>query len=479
MRKNSAVLRLGFIPTRRGMSGEKAFNREVALKEKRAILDYIRRYPIEIVDLEGINEDGMLYDGLQTEEAARRMSAANVEALFAPHCNFGCEDAVAKVAARVNRPLLLWGPGGETVDSEGYRYRDSQCGLFATSKVLQRVGVPFSYITSCRLEDSTFQQGFANFIRAASAAKMLRHARIGQISLRPNAFWSVQVNEAELLEQFGIETVPLTLKELEAAFQQARSDTSAVQQIVKEIRSGVCGVHFPQEALERAAALEIAVKRWADENQLDAAATNCWAPMFQATGLAPCLSLSRLSDQGFPTICECDLHGAISSLLAYGAAMGDSSTFLADITIRHPSVPNRELLWHCGVFPMSMCGDAICPTLEEHYNRKAPAVNHFELKKGDVTLTRFDGVRGKYSLLIGECRVAEGPETLGTYGWMDFHDWPLWEHRLIYGPYIHHCAGTYGKYASALYEACRFIPGLIPDPVEPSEQEIQKALRGE
>ena len=53
MRKNSAVLRLGFIPTRRGMSGEKAFNREVALKEKRAILDYIRRYPIEIVDLEG------------------------------------------------------------------------------------------------------------------------------------------------------------------------------------------------------------------------------------------------------------------------------------------------------------------------------------------------------------------------------------------------------------------------------------------
>ena len=478
MRKNSARLRLGFIPTRRGMAGEKAFNKASAMAEKQAIQRRIERYPIDLVTLDGLNEEGMLYDGLQAEAAARIMRDAGVEALFAPHCNFGCEDAVARTAARVGVPLLLWGPGGEIIDAQGYRYRDSQCGLFATSKVLQRAGVPFSYITSCRLEDPLFDRGFENFIRAASAAKMMRNARIGQISLRPEAFWSVKINEGELLEQFGIEIVPQTLKDFEGRFQQALKDKDNISREVDELRAFFKIIHIPPESLERVAALELCILRWAEEAQLDAAATTCWAPMYQVTGLAPCLAFSQLSERRFPTICECDLHGAVSSLLAMGAAMGDSSTFLADITIRHPDIPNRELLWHCGVFPKSMCGDAIEPTLEEHYNRKAPAVSHFALKPGDITLARSDGVKGRYSLLMGEGRVATGPENLGTYGWIDFGDWPKWEHKLIYGPYIHHCAGVYGRFAPALYEACRFIPALESDPVEPSADEIQAFLRG-
>ena len=33
----------------------------------------------------------------------------------------------------------------------GVRLRDTQCGLFATGKVLRRFGVPFTYLTNCRL----------------------------------------------------------------------------------------------------------------------------------------------------------------------------------------------------------------------------------------------------------------------------------------------------------------------------------------
>lgn len=478
MAKNSSRLKLGFIPTRRGMSGEKAFNKSAAQKQKKEIKEFISKYAIELTTLDSLNEEGLLYDNLQVEQAVHIMQDAGVEALFAPHCNFGCEEAVAKVAAKVGKPLLLWGAAGETIDEEGYRYRDSQCGLFATSKVLQRLNVPYSYITSCRLKDALFANGFENFIRAASAVKMIDHPRIGQISLRPEPFLCVKVNEGELLEQFGIEIVPLTLKDFELRFQQAQKDQEYIKKEKEKLLSSFHQINFPVEALDRVAALELAVLRWATEAQLDAAATSCWAPMFQVTGLAPCLALSQLSERNFPTICECDIHGAVSSLLLVGAAMGESSTFLADITIRHPEVANRELLWHCGVFPRSMSGDEIKPSLEEHYNRKAPAVSHFALKKGNVTLARFDGVQGRYSLLMGEGTVAQGPETLGTYGWLDFQDWPKWEHKLIYGPYIHHCAGTYGQYASALYEACRFIPNLHPDPVEPSAEEIEQKLRG-
>jgi hypothetical protein len=33
--------------------------------------------------------------------------------------------------------------------------------------------------------------------------------------------------------------------------------------------------------------------------------------------------------------------------------------------------------------------------------------------------------------------------------------------------------------APVIYEACRYIPGLKPDPVGPTEAEIQAWLRGE
>jgi hypothetical protein len=43
---------------------------------------------------------------------------------------------------------------------------------------------------------------------------------------------------------------------------------------------------------------------------------------------------------------------------------------------------------------------------------------------------------------------------------------------------VHHVAGIHGRHAAALYEACRYIPALEPDPVEPTEAEIQSWLRG-
>lgn len=479
-RYDQGRLRLGFAPTRRMMNGEKAFNKGDAQRYKRMIEERLGRYDIDVINLNALNEEGLLFTGLDTAKAAQIMRAGQVDALFFPHCNFGAEDAVAKLAREMNLPVLIWGPRDEVIDAEGYRYRDSQCGLFATSKVLQRMGVPFSYITSCTVDSEQFDRGFRTFLRAASAAKALRKPRIGQISLRPDAFWSVKVNEGELLERFGIEIVPTTLADLKKRFDaKLKSPDAWMREAIEGIRSVFGDIQFDEAYLNNVAALEGAIFDWATEEQLNAAATTCWGPMFDITGLSPCFALSELTEMGLPVICECDLHGAVSSLLARGASMGDSSTFLADVTIRHPEDDNSELFWHCGVFPKELRADDCTPSLKNHYNRKAPAVSHFELKPGDITLVRFDGVQGEYSLLMGHAQRGTGPSTLGTYGWLKFGHWAKWERRFIYGPYIHHCVGVYGKLAPALFEACRFIPGLTPDPVEPTKEEIEAFLIGE
>jgi L-fucose isomerase-like protein len=87
---------------------------------------------------------------------------------------------------------------------------------------------------------------------------------------------------------------------------------------------------------------------------------------------------------------------------------------------------------------------------------------HFKLKEGPITVTRFDGDQGDYSLAVGEGISMPGPETLNNYVWMKVDDWPRWERTLIEGPYIHHMAMGYGHLAGSLVEACRYIPGLKP-----------------
>jgi len=141
-----------------------------------------------------------------------------------------------------------------------------------------------------------------------------------------------------------------------------------------------------------------------------------------------------------------------------GAARGQSATFVADITIRHPHNDNAELLWHCGPFPASLARP-------DRAKRVLPdGLGFWELKKGDITVVRFDSDEGAYKLFADEGWAVDGPGTDGNYVWLETSDWPAWERKLIYGPYIHHVVGAYGKYRDILHEACRYI-GVIPDRV--------------
>lgn len=79
-------------------------------------------------------------------------------------------------------PVLLWGPRDERPDENGVRLRDSQCGLFATGKVLRRFQVPFTYMTNCRLTDPEFERGVKDFLAVCNVVKVFRHTRILQIA---------------------------------------------------------------------------------------------------------------------------------------------------------------------------------------------------------------------------------------------------------------------------------------------------------
>lgn len=467
-------IKLGFTPTRRVI-----FSKEEAGKYKRIIEKKLLGYDVDIVNLDWLNDEGLLFNIFDAETVAKRFIAEGVDAVFAPHCNFGTEDAVAKVAQMTAKPLLIWGPQDDRPLSDGTRLRDTQCGMFATTKVLNRVGATFSYITNSPVDSDTFDRGFRNFLSAAAAVREFKNLRIGQISTRPQAFWSVICNEAELLERFGIEVVPTTLVDIEKETESIlKENGNALKDEIESLKAYVGRISVSEDGLQTIAAMKIAIRKWAESERLSAAAIQCWSAMQKAMGVAPCFINGALTSEGLPIACETDIHGAITSVLVQAAGLGRSSTFMADVTIRHPGNPNAELLWHCGNFPPDLASDSRESALTDHFSMFCAGAGAFELKKGDVTISRFDGLKGEYSLLMGHGRGVEGPKTNGTYLWVEVNDWPLWEEKFIFGPYIHHCTGIHGRLAPALYEACRYIDGLRADPVDPTEQEIKRELRG-
>ncbi|NOZ23294.1 MAG: fucose isomerase [Planctomycetes bacterium] len=476
MRKRYAV-KLGYAPTRRNV-----FSREDSLKYKKRIKKQLEDWGIDLVDLEGINKEGLLYGPEDVPKAVERFRKEGVEAVFAPHCNFGTEDAVAKLAKAMGKPFLLWGPRDEAPLADGTRLRDTQCGLFATSKVLRRFGAPFTYITNSRVDDPIFERGVKNFMAAAAVVREFRTMRIGQISTRPDAFWTVKCNEGELLERFGIEVVSWSLVDLVASTtakikKKDKKLVATIQDIKKRIN--VKSISAPE--LAKMAAMKLAMQEFVDAEGLSGLAVQCWTAMQESLGVMPCFTHSELTGEGVPVACETDIHGAVSAVMLQAARLGETPTFFADLTIRHPENENSELLWHCGPFPSKLAAEDVDPAIGRHYilDPPYPGVCDWRIKGGDVTIARFDGDFGEYRLLMGHAMSCAGPFNRGTYLWVEVGNWPLWEEKIIRGPYIHHVANIHGEVAPVLYEACRYIPGLTPDPVEPTEAEIQAWLRNQ
>ena len=470
-------IKLGFAPTRRFV-----FSKEDAFKFKNLTREKIGQYDIEIVDLEGINAEGLLYDNdADADKIIRRFKQAEVDAVFFPHCNFGTEDTVSRVAKAVGKPVLLWGPRDEDPLPDGFRLRDTQCGLFATGKVLRRFNVPFTYIVNSEVDSEVFSRGFGNFVAAANTVKAFRRLRILQISTRPAGFWTMMYNEGELLEPFGIESYPITLIDIQNRTESVlKENGSELNAVVDLIQSSMDCSEGDDKAIRRVAALKVAMQAFAVEHGCSAVAIQCWSALQESIGIMPCLANALMTDEGIPVVCETDIHGAVTSVMAQAAALDSTPPFFADLTVRHSQNDNGELLFHCGNFPLSLTAPGCTPRFRKHFlfEDHAPGTHESEIRGGDISIVRFDGDHGRYQLFLGKAHGIKGPYSRGTYVWIEVNDWPLWEEKLVKGPYVHHCVGIHADVIPALYEACRYIPGLEPDAVDPTEAEIQAWLRG-
>jgi L-fucose isomerase-like protein len=456
--KRTKPVKLGLCPI-----GKFVFSHEDALRYKAVLIDWLDVQAIDYVTIDDAIPDGVVRDQAHVEPVVRCLRDKGIDALFIPHCNFGTEGAAGMIAHKLGVPTLLWGPRDGAPEPDGTRLRDSLCGTLATSKVLYTLRVPFSYIPNCRIEDDAFAQGFDRFIRAARVAKTVRTMRIGMVGQRIDFFWSTIISEADLLQWFGIEVLPIDLTDVIREVKQLTiARRKQYEAELAELKQWISFHGYEDEGtILHNFAFRDHLLVLAKQHDLDGFTVQTFTSIGKELGTFTSLGVAMLNDLGYPIGPESDVHGAISSLIAEAASDNDDPSFLADITTRHPDNDEAFLVWHAEA-PLSLRDPQSPVRVDVPWILKGlePGLVHFKLKDGPLTLARFDGDSGGYKLGAGQGVTVPGPYTQEFYSWMQVDDWARWERRLVEGPYIHHASFVYGHCADALAEAGRYIPGL-------------------
>ena len=160
------VIKLGYAPTRRSI-----FSAPDAIKYRGLTKERLLELGVSFVDIDDINPEGLLYDDKDVAPILEKFRKEKVDGLFVPHCNFGTEYVVARLARQLGVPVLLWGPRDERPDENGVRLRDSQCGLLRAAWFQ----VPFTLHDQLPLDPSS--SSGEGFLAVRNVVKVFRRTR--------------------------------------------------------------------------------------------------------------------------------------------------------------------------------------------------------------------------------------------------------------------------------------------------------------
>lgn len=460
-------IKVGLMPTRRPI-----FSLETAKKEYDVIMPVIRgqlsEY-VELIDVEDICLEGMGALEEDIQKVVDKFTAAKVDALFFPFCDFGCEEVVVGVAKQFKLPVLIWG-SRDVISTYELRGRETQCGIFAATKVLSNYGVTFSYIWNCEADSPDFINGYCKFIRTASVLKALRNLNVAEIGDRPGPFYSVIHNQLSLIQNFNITVKPIPLADIGARTRKVIVENSReLTDYIADFRARIDCTEVPDDYVTKVCAGTMAIEGLMREFGCKCGGFDCGGvrAALELPGSA-CVIQGELADRGLPTACETDVWGSISQLICTAAALGAETEFLGEWTYRHPTNNNAELIWHGGEFPYSLAAKEPKPKLKKFERRGATQYEAWwELKPGSITMCRVDERDGEFYMFVGEGKTTTGPRVTGTWFWFEVDNWKKWEEHLMFGPFIHHVAGVYGSLTDVLVEAARYLGLHVITPDSP------------
>ena len=411
---------------------------------------------LKSLDADIIGSSELQFDADTVRDNLGALTAKPLDLLLILQVTFTDATMTVELSKSVDAPLVLW---SFPEPRSGGRLRlNGFCGINLAGHALGKAGQSFEYIH--READSTeaLDEVIA-LARAGYVRRRLSETRVGVIGEHPAGFDTCSYDKDELKSRFGVETQTLPIGDFIAS---AAAVDDAEADAVRARAAGDLGSldDLDQESLHKSMKVYVAMRRMADQENLQAMAVRCWPEFFTDFGCAACGPMAFMNQDGTPCGCEADVFGTLSSLmLQWTAGEPAFNTDLVDVNVEDDTV----VFWHCGQAPISMADPEgpIGPTI--HSNRKLPLLNEFALKPGRVTLARLTQAKNEIRLVLGGAEVLLAPPSFsGTSGVARF-DKPAGDvlERIMREGLEHHTALVYGEHRPAL----RRLAGMLDLPV--------------
>lgn len=272
--------------------------------------------------------------------------------------NFGDEKGVADTLklANLNVPVLIQAYPDDLEKMNVVNRRDSWCGKISVCNNLYQYGIKYS-LTSQHVSfpsSPEFQEDLNNFLGVCRVVKGLRNVRIGAVGARPGAFNTVRYSE-KILQRNGITVTTVDLSEILGKANKLTAEDVAVKQHLESINAYAPNTMAPNEAMVQIAKLDVVLKEFMEEYDLDATAIQCWTSLQQNYGCNVCTSMSMMSENMLPSACEVDVTGTLSM---YAMQLASSSpSALVDWNNNYADDPDKCVLFHCGNWAKSFLPD--------------------------------------------------------------------------------------------------------------------------
>ena len=452
-------IKLGFVPANRGF-----FSAELAAKMRGQAIQAMQKLGVEVIVPDPADtKAGCVENRLEAELCAEMFRRENVDGIVIGAVNFGDEQAAAWTVrqARLDVPVLIFGCQEEEVLTRNTPRRDAFCGLLSIGESLRQIGARYSVARRpiCFPSDGSFAEDLDWFIRVCRVVGGIRDARYGQIGTRPEAFWTCRFDEKKL-QRLGPTTVVLDLSEAIAGANAVQDSEPSVEKTVEEIKQYADVSQQQAQAVIRSAKLEIFLRRWCEENAIDAMGIQCWNSIQLNYGVCSCATMSRLGDEGMPCACESDILGTLSmhaAMLASGSPAG-----LADWNNLHNEDEELANVWHCGVFPASFAKSKplfgpqdIMIAGGGAAEEDAQGTIQFVAKPSPLTLCRVtQDPEGSWKAAIAHGQIEDNPaETFGAYGWCRIPGLQRLYRDVLLRYFPHHVAITQAHVGNVLWEA--------------------------
>jgi L-fucose isomerase-like protein len=269
--------------------------------------------------------------------------------------NFGDELGIVNTLkyAELKVPILVQAEDDDNDKVDVKSRRDSFCGKLSVCNNFYQYGIPFTDTTyhTCKVDSDVFRADLQRFAAVCRVVGGLKHARIGAIGARPGAFQTMRASE-KLLQASGITVVPVDLSEILGEANRMDDQASALKLKMIEIKAyGKIPSYIKENKITTQAKFGLAIEKWIAENEIDAAAIQCWESIQKNYGCATCLSMSMLGEKMLPCACEVDIAGVISMYMLALAAGKPSA--LLDWNNNFGNDRNMCVCTHCSNYPKS------------------------------------------------------------------------------------------------------------------------------